>query len=218
LVIRRFLSAFMRPFLAVFIGKVFHPSPSPCPSPRRCTLGERARARASRSPVRAPLPVLPVASSRLLLYGCTRLAVFDCARYLALSLNIPRFIYGCSSRFIAVRAALFALTCFNVECSFLSRARPDRLMLFPSSPSWLPPPPSSSFPLPPYVHRIFTVPTVRYTRASRACNERYSARTLALEGYRINKEAFDVRRRGARLILLSKMQTDVTENSFTFFL
>ena len=42
---------------------------------------------------------------------CTRLAVLY-ARYLLLSLNILNFIYGCPSRFIVVRAALFALTCF----------------------------------------------------------------------------------------------------------
>lgn len=60
------------------------------------------------------------------------------SRYLPPSLNL-HFIYGCASRFIVVRAALFALTCFNVVRSFLSRVRLHRLMLYPFSSPFLSP-------------------------------------------------------------------------------
>lgn len=103
LVIRRFLPAFMRPFLAVFIGKIFSPG---TPSESRRAGQRRSGTRASK-PISCALhhpPVLHPAANALASrpYTC----------YLLLSLNILHFIYGCPSRFIVVRAALFALTCF----------------------------------------------------------------------------------------------------------
>lgn len=97
------------------------------PAPSWYTLGDRALARASKSISRAvlllflfPRPPTLLLLLLLLLYECTRPAALGCARvhYLPLSLNILNFIYGCSSRFIAVLAALFALTCFNVRVFF----------------------------------------------------------------------------------------------------
>lgn len=104
LVIRRFLPAFMRPFLAVFIGKIFSPG----------TLSESRRSGPAKiwySRERADLVRAPPSSCPPPCCKCTRLAG-PTRRYLLLSLNILHFIYGCPSRFIVVRAALFALTCF----------------------------------------------------------------------------------------------------------
>lgn len=103
LVIRRFLPAFMRPFLAVFIGKIFSPG----------TISESRRAGQRRSGTRASEPISCALLHPPVLHpAANALALQSYARYLLLSLNILNFIYGCPSRFIVVRAALFALTCF----------------------------------------------------------------------------------------------------------
>lgn len=104
LVIRRFLPAFMRPYLAVFIGKIFSPG-----TRSRGVEEERARAKIWCSRASASEPISWCALTHPPVLHPPRR---KCTRYLLLSLNILHFIYECPSRFIVVRAALFALTCF----------------------------------------------------------------------------------------------------------
>lgn len=140
----------MRPFHAVFIGKV---PPSVRPRERGGGGGKEEGGGGERKRKEKLAKCTPVLARANRSHGCAPLLLFTaihsphaCARrYLSLSLNILRFIYGCPSRFIVVRAALFALTCFNVVRSFLSSCSPlHRLMLFPSL-LYFPPSSSSSF-------------------------------------------------------------------------
>ena len=128
----------MRPFRrGIYWRDFLSPRRGATPSER---VGERTReldlvlARASRSRARF-LSSSPSAPPRLADALASRPSALARARarYLLLSLNILHFIYGCPSRFIAVRAALFALTCFNVVCFFLSRTRLDPSNAIPFS-------------------------------------------------------------------------------------
>lgn len=130
LVIRRFLPAFMRPCLAVFIGKIFSPW---------YTLGEPAKIWYSREPISCallhpPVLLLPPAANALASRPYARALSSSLIEYSPLYLRMPVEIYRlsrCSFRFNLLRPALTSSLSFPSPCSPTSCA--SNVISFPSS-------------------------------------------------------------------------------------